>query len=328
MPASAINPLFAATKLPTTSAAAIREFNDRYIAGVGASKATGWADRMGALVPTDSSHLTFPISQLRTKYEQTLGESRFKDMAEQSFDVKTQEFDDGYRADLLDLFQKVFAYLNWQKAPARLLLAEEQHRHDCVAALLEAGETESVYDGATGFFAADHPANPTKPGVDLWSNLQTGPLDVVSIVNLEAQVTLMKTGVLDENGRKLGVNPDTILVPSEKTESLSNLLAQSRIVDPGGVAAGVDNFYKGRFDIVEVKELTDPDDWYLVDSKLIGELSPWVSMRQNVPMSLALRWFDEASDYFKDTGKIKVSSHIWYGFALAIPHAIRKIKGA
>jgi len=326
MPASSINPLFAIEKLPTTSAAAIREFNDRYIAGVGASKADGWADSMGTLIPTDSSHLTFPVSQLRTKYEQTLGESRFKDMGEQFFDVKSQEFDDGYRADLLDLFQKVFAYRNWQQAPGRLLNAEEQHRHDCIAALLESGETETCYDGATGFFATDHPDNPAK-ATTTWSNLEAGPLDVVSIANIQAQVTAMKIGVLDENGRKLGVKPDTIIVPSEKVEALTNLLAQSLILDGTGTAA-VDNVYKGRFTVQEAKELTDVDDWYLADSKLLGELTPWVSMRQNVPMSLALRWFDEQSDYFKETGKIKVSSHIWYGFALAIPHAIRKIKGA
>ena len=68
-------------------------------------------------------------------------------------------------------------------------------------------------------------------------------------------------------------------------------------------------------------------DWYLIDSKLISEMSPWVSMRQNVPPALALRRWDESSDYFKDTSKIKVEAHIWYGFSLAIPHAIRKVQG-
>ena len=46
------NPLYTIEQLPTTSAAAIREFDDRYIAALGAAKPTGWVDRLGALVPT------------------------------------------------------------------------------------------------------------------------------------------------------------------------------------------------------------------------------------------------------------------------------------
>jgi hypothetical protein len=79
------------------------------------------------------------------------------------------------------------------------------------------------------------------------------------------------------------------------------------------------------FTVVPVNELTDVNDWYLVDSKLIGEVAPWVSLRQTVPSSLALRVFDEASDFFKETGRLKISAHIWYGFSLALPHAIRKV---
>lgn len=325
MPASGINPLFEIGKLPTTSAAAIREFNDRYIAAIGASVPTGWADMLGALVPTNAPQETFPVTQLRTLYQQTTGESRFKDLGERSFDIKTEEFDDGYRARLLDLFQRVFAYRQWQAVPARFVRAEEQHRHSCIAALLEDGQNQSCYDGASGFFATDHPANPEHLPGTTWSNLNAAGADVVSLANIETEVTSMKTSVLDENGNRMGVDPTHILVPLEREEPLRNLLAQSRVVDPGGAAAGVDNFYSGRFEVVGVKELTDTNDWYLVDGNLAREASPWISMRQNVPNSLNLRFFDESSDFFKDTGHIKVTSHIWYGFSLAIPHAIRKI---
>ena len=68
--------------------------------------------------------------------------------------------------------------------------------------------------------------------------------------------------------------------------------------------------------------------WYLADSKLISSgLTPWVSLRQTVPASLSLRVFDESSDFFKTTGDILMTSHIWYGFGLALPHAIRLVRG-
>lgn len=322
----ALNPLYSIEQLPTTSQAAIREFDDRYLAAVGASQPSGWADVYGALVPTSAPMVTFPFSQLRTKYQRTTGEMRFKRLREKSFDIKAEEFDDGYEAPLFDLVTKVFAYRNWQQAPGRLVLAEEQFRHTSIAALLELGVSTPCVDGVN-FFSASHPVNMTDPTVaGTWSNYQSSTKDVVSIANIEAEVTNMKS-VKDENGVNLGVNPDTILVPTPKVEKVTNLLAKELILDPGG-AAGTTNPYKGRFKIVEVKEFTDVDDWYLVDSKLAAEAPPWASLRMNVPSSLALRVFDEASDYFKTTGNIRMSSHIWYGFGLALPHAIRLIKGA
>lgn len=364
----ALNPLYVQSELPTTSQAALREFNDRYLAVLGASRPTGWADRLGELVPTDRPMTTFPISQLRTLYQQTTGESRFKTLQEASFDVKTQEFDDGYEAPLMQLFLQVFAYRNWQRAPERLVLAEEQFRHTQIATVLANGTSTLCVDG-TDFFGTTHPINITNPNIALqassstttWSNYQstaTNPLGLNatginggahSLDALQQEVVNMQTGVPDENGVLMGADPDTILVSAARYEPLKNMLARERVLEfmtsaTGGTnapasatsmtAASTDNFYKGKFTIELVKEFPYvsgsgvTDDWYLVDSKMVKSgISPWLSMRQTVPQSLALRVFDESSDYFKTTGRIKLSSHIWYGFSQALPHAIRRIKG-
>lgn len=347
----ALNPLYSFDQLPTTSAAAIREFNDRYLAAVGASQPTGWADTIGEMVPTDRPMVTFPVSQLRTLYRRTEGDSRFKKLREKSFDVKTEEFDDGYEARLMDLFLEVFAYRNWQRAPERLVLAEEQFRHSQIATLLTAGTSKLCVDGQN-YFATAHPANMTDPTVtSTWSNYNSTATNVLgsgatgratgpfTIDNLQNEVTSMQTQVLDENGLLLGADPDTILCASDYYEPLKNMLASERVLQfmtnatsNDVAAAAVDNVYKGRFNVVPVKEFSIASgttaDWYLVDSKMVkAGISPWLSLRQTVPNSLALRIFDESTDYFKNTGNIKLSSHIWYGFALALPHAIRRIKG-
>ncbi len=324
----ALNPLYAIEQLPTTSQAAIREFDERYIAAVGASQPTGWADRLGELIPTAAPMVTFPVSQLRTKYLRTEGESRFKKLREKSFDVKAEEFDDGYEAKLLDLFTKVFAYRNWQQAPGRLVLAEEAFRHASIAALIEAGTSTTCIDGQN-FFSTAHPANMTDTSIGgTWSNYQSVASDVVSIPNIQAEVTAMMA-VKDENGDALGVMPDTLLVPIAKGEPVKNLLAKELILENGTGSAATNNPYKGRITVEVVKEFTDVNDWYLVDSKMVkAGVAPWLSLRQTVPGSLALRTFDESSDFFKNTGNIKLSSHIWYGFGLALPHAIRRCLGA
>src|SRR5580700_2403422 len=195
-----LNPLFVQYELPTTSQAAIREFNDRYLAVLGAAIPNGWADTLGEVVPTDRPMVTFPLSQLRTYYRKTAGsESRFKKLVEKSFDVLTQEFDDGYEARLQDLFLQVFAYRNWQKAPSRFVTAEEQHRHLQIAAILDgtgsrAGAVGSANDpGGTGrtcvdgtnFFGSTHPANMTDAtvaspvtGATTWSNYESSAKNV------------------------------------------------------------------------------------------------------------------------------------------------------
>jgi hypothetical protein len=268
--------------------------------------------------------VTFPVSQLRSKYQRTQGEGRAKTAGEKSFDIKSEEFDDGYEAKLVDLYQQSFSYRRWQQAPAALVAAEAIFRQRQIALKLEAGETIPFLDTGKFFFSATHLANLFDPSVAQFSNYQATPT-AITVPNLEAEATAMKN-VRDENGDKMGVKADTILVPTEKGESTKNLLKKEMIAE-GSVS--VSNPYMNGFTVIEVPEFTDVDDWYLVDSKLIATgVSPWVSLRQNMPSALALRIFDESSDRFKETGRLRIQSHIWYGFALALPHAIRKIKGA
>lgn len=325
------NPLYVVEQLPTTSAAAIREFNDRYIAGIGAGVPSTWVSQYGEVGPTNSPHVTFPISALGLKYQKTMGENRFKTLAEASFDLKVSEFDEGIEAPLLDLFTQTYAYRKWQQGPQRLLLAEQRFLVKSIATLLEAGETTDLLwenaGGSVEFFDDSHPCNFADSSLGTWSNLATGTTNVVSVTNIETQVTAMQGQVKDEQGDVLGVDPDVIIVPTAKYEPLRNLLKKEMIAGAGTESES--NPYLGKFTVVHAPELTDANDWYLVDSKLLSQgLPPWIALRYAPPTSLGLRNYDESSDFFKDTGRIKVSSHIWYGFCLAFPHAIRKVPGA
>jgi hypothetical protein len=336
-----VNPLYTVETLPADDVAALREFNDRYIAVMGATPAPSWSD-MGELFPTSAPLVTFPISQLALKYEKTEGESRFKTMLHKSFDLKAEEFDTGLTAKLKDVLQQLFAYRNWAKGPERMAIAEARFRNRQIAALLANGENTlwGTGDGIDGenFFSASHLSNIHDTDSTTWSNFQVTAKNVADLTNLKAEVTAMKD-VRDENGEKIGVNPDTILVPTEKKEDLLFLLAQNLVLaapSSDNSNGGVTNPYTSKFNVIEIPELPadvpssneGKKDWYLVDSKLAQELTPWLSMRQTQPSpELELRQWDASTDFFKDTGYIKVTSHIWYGFSLGFPHAIRKIKG-
>jgi hypothetical protein len=330
------NPLYTISTLPTTSQAAIREFDDRYLASIGAAPPPTWAD-MGALVPTPSPMLTFPIGSLALKYQQTEGEERFKTLREKSFDMKVEKFDVGVEADVLQLATNAYSYQNWLEGPRRMMIAEARRRNRAIVTLLEAGQ--STLWGASlanplgidgvNFFSATHLSDFNDPDSTTWSNYQSAGT-AFSIANLKAEITIMQ-GALDENAEKLGAEPDTILVPTALYEPARFLLAQNLILQDSTGSAGVTNPYASKFNLVHVPELTDVNDWYLVDSKLLASsgLPPWISLRYTPPNpALELKHWDESSDFFKDTNKIKVSSNIWRADALAFPHAIRKVTGA
>jgi hypothetical protein len=311
--------LYVHETLPSTSEEAIRQFNEKYLMLLSAAPPSDWAQRF--VMGVNSPRTTFPMSYMATKFNETKEQSgRFKGMDEKSFDLHVAEFDAGYEAKALDLSTNVFAYRNWSNVPGRFVTAEHRHVATKLAALLEDGQTElSPFDDVE-FFSAVHLANPSA-GSSTWSNLKTGVF-APSIANIEAQMTAMQGAVLDENGDKLLVNPTEIWLPTSLYQPTANLLNQAFL------AGGESNLIAGQIKPVHVPELTDPA-WYLVDPSLVSQgFDPMLAVNYRPADSLGLRSYDESSDFFKDTGKIKVSAHIWHGFKLVYPHAIRKIVNA
>ncbi len=328
----ALNPLYTSETLPTTSEQAIREFNDRYLAVLMATPPSGWQSLVGEIIGSNAPRLTFPISQMATKFIRTDGEPRFRTLQEKAFDLRAEEFDAGFEGKWYDISKQVYAYRQWASGPSYLVQEESNFVAEKFAYLLENGQDIDFIDSTTGvdFFDTAIPANLFDSTKGTFSNYQTAGTSVLSIANIEAEVTSMKQ-VKDDNGRFMNVTPDTILVPIALEEKLSNKLAKENLgigvtSDAGNVVEP--NPYKSRFKVVGVREFTDTNDWYLVDSKLARQFLPCVGLKEMVDSNLALRSWDTSSDFFKETGRIKVSSHIWYGFGLGFPHAIRKVTGA
>lgn len=318
--------LFTIEQLPTTSQAAVREFDDRYIAAQGTFSPSKWFDMMGLFDTTNTPYTTFPINQISLAYQATKGDSRFKTALEKSIDIKSVEFDEGIEAKLLALFTESFAWKRWQQGPGLLVTAEERFRGKQIATLIEAGETTLSYDGKY-FFDDDHPINPGDVSLGTYDNLQASVKDPISIANIETEISLFRQNCVDENGEKIDFTRVAICVPTPKYEGVKNLLKKEMIAG-AGTESESNPYAGGAIEVVHMPQLTDVNDWYLVATDLISMIPPWIALKLNVPASLAQRAFDENSDFFKATGKIRYSSHIWYGFGLAFPQAMRKIVGA
>lgn len=313
--------LFTKDTLPSTSEEAIRRFDDRYNAIIAAAQPSSWAERFVADV--DAPRTTFPLSSFTSGFRETREESgRYRGMGEKTFDVNVAEFDDGYEAKVADLITNVFAWQRWMEVPAAFILAEARHHAKQLVTLLEAGTTTACKYDDVAFFSTSHLSNPNDPGSATWSNYQSTPADPTDLTKIAAEMTAMRS-VKDVNGDKLGVEPDEIWLPTAKFQGVSDKLNQAFL------ANGESNPMAGKLRPVHVPELTDADDWYLVDSKLLSAYTPMIAARWTALDSrLGLRFLDESSDFFKRTGKIAVSKHIWAGYGLLFPHAIRRIAGA
>lgn len=312
--------LFTKDTLPTTSEEAIRRFDDRYNAIVAAAAPSSWAERFVADV--ESPRTTFPLSSFTSGFRETREESgRYRGMGEKTFDVNVVEFDDGYEAKVSDLVTNVFAWQRWMEVPSAFITAEARHHAKQLVTLLEAGASTACKYDDVNFFSASHLCNPNDPDSSTFSNYQSAGT-APTLANIQTEMTSMRA-VKDVNGNKLGIEPDEIWLPTGKFQSVAATLEQAFL------ATGESNYMAGKLRPVHVPELTDADDWMLVDTKLLNAYTPMIAARwTSLDSRLGLRFLDETSDHFKKTGKIAASKHIWAGYGLLFPHAIRLVKGA
>lgn len=320
-----------ATTLPTSSRDALEMFDERYNALRLVQAPSTWVDQLGEVHNTPALETKYPMSILSMKYAETRAqEGRFKTIGEKDVDLVVGEFDDGVEIELLKLLTNTFSAKRWLDAPQAMLDAEASFRAKLIADALVANSETCGWDGLTLFNDA-HKSNPVRDNGLTFDNLQASAKDVADLTNLEAEITA-GLEVLDTNGDPLGVTFDTIAVPRQKWQKLKNLLKQDFVPSAAGTATMRNPYNDAGLTVVRIDQLTDNNDWYLFDSKLLKMAPPWTLAKLALPApgfdELGLRRFDESSDYFKTTGKIAVSSHIYYGMKFLFPHAVRKVAGA
>lgn len=312
--------LFTFDQLPATSQDAIQQFDERWLMAVSSAPASAWGAQF--VMPASSPSMRFPLTAMAAAFRETIDFAGVtKTLREGELSLSVVEFDEGFEAKLIDILTNTFAYSQWGQGASELARAEFQLVNDRLAELLELGTSTPTQWDSVNFFSTSHLANPFDGSTTTFSNYQSSTKDPANEANLIAEITSMKD-VRGPNGKKLGLSPTAIYVPTEKHAAVDAFLSKQFL------SSGESNAMFGKLRAVELPELTDTNDWYLVDEAAMSRLAPMVAMKYSPGNGLELRSFDESSDFFKQTSKIKVSRHVWYGFSLLFPHAIRKVAGA
>lgn len=317
------NPLYTAERFGVFVSAgdAFAAIDERYAASMAQPTVDPWAANLGDVIPTDAFTVRLPIASLTGwAYQQTQGENRFKSYNGQYFDLKTEEFDEGYEEYLLKLQKDPLAARQWSLFGERLPILETELVNSQIGTVLVNGTTTNALDG-TAFFSVAH------------KNYQSTGTPF-NITNLIAEASTMSS-LTDANGKNLGIKPDTILVPNGLYYPAALAVSQALMAKLGtSTDVAIDNPLKGKFNVVAANDLPNAgtvadSDWYLIDSSLVSKgLPPWIITRMTADGALGLRRFDVDSDFFKNHSRIKVSSHVFYGTSLGFPYGIRKIKGS
>jgi phage I-like protein len=328
---------------------ALEEFRMNYNMALAAEPKV-WAEQIGDVLTGGSLKDTYPLNFSSTRYVEKTAQSAGAETPNNvDISITKREFAAAEQADMRRLQAGDFAYVLWWGRQAERMARQRVFvRNRIVTTLLEAGESgywgydASLYPtGIDGlpYFSASHKVNPFNAamklrGVATWGNLETSAT-VLTAVNLTAQKSKAFL-VAGPDGNELGYEYDGVLVPSSLTETARNLLTVQELILEAGTVNGVANSFGATrnphhlsgMTVERAPELAGTDttaDWYLISrSAIAAGLFPWVIAEDGAE---DLRTWDENSDFAKDSGFIKVASHIFINAALLFPHAIRKVSG-
>lgn len=331
-----------------SSQAALQSFRLEYNIAL-ASMIPAWAETVGQMLADGSMKTTYPVTFDATQYREKTGpNAEAVQSMSADIEVKQREFYGAKQVELRRLKQGDFAYVQrWAQNAAELARARVFLRNEIVTTILEAnatwGVTAAQASGIDGqaFFSATHKVNPfdaTKKlrGSATYSNYQAAAKPLTA-ANLTAEKnTALQIAAPD--GRELGVIFDGLLYPSALQETAYNLLrVQDIILDAAATLNSVNNVFAGTrnphkdsgLEMTRASELAGTDttaDYYLYSREAIARgLVPWVIAEDP---NEEIRLWDETSDFYKNSGHIKIESHVFVNAALLYPHAIRKIKGS
>ncbi len=320
-----------ATVLPSSSRDAQEIFDERFNAAQLLATPQTWASELGEVLTTPALETKYPMSMLALKFrEAKTMEGSFETIGEKDCDLTVAEYQAGVEIELAKLRTNAFVAKRWADSAAGFVAAEQQFILKTLADALVANAAGACGWDDLALFHDTHLCNPKDSGSSTFDNLQASTKDVVSLTNLEAEITLMANGVLDVNGHLLGVMPTHIGVPPAKFQGLKNLLKQDFVPNSAGTATMRNPYNDAGLTVVCMNQLSDNNDWYLFDMNLISKgVPPWAVAKFDGGSEFGLRHWDMSnSDACRKKSTIAVSYHVMYGYKFLFPHAVRKIAGA
>lgn len=176
------------------------------------------------------------------------------------------------------------------------------------------GNAKTGYDGAN-FFSTTHNEGVTGNQ----SNLVTG--SGTTLANVRADFVTARTAMRrykDDQGRPMNLKPDLIYAPPDLEDVFNQLINSELIASP--TTAAPTNVLKGAADVWVDSNLSDVNDWYLLDTQEV--VKPLIYQIRTAPEFTALDAPDSQNAFFRDRYFYGVRARFAFGYGLW-PTAVR-----
>jgi len=182
------------------------------------------------------------------------------------------EFAKGFRIERKLYDDDMYSIIN--KRPAGLAISAQRRRETDGAALFNnAFSSDHVGGDGVALCSTQHPSKAYidtggAEGIEHRSNMLTKALSHESLQEAKNHMR----GYVDDRGGKILVQPDTLLVPVDLEEVAWELIQSDKKID---TADNNPNIHQGKYRLIVWDYLTNPDAWFLIDSKFSKMFLNW-----------------------------------------------------
>ena len=193
-----------------------------------------------------------------------LDERKTGDFSEYQYAIKNKTWESTISVDRAALEDDLYGQIAIKARSMAQTAA--QHLDITVYGMLEGGFVNKCFDGQP--FFGSHTQGRDAGGAPITqSNSMSG---LLSALSLQAAITQMMR-YRDDQGRPMGIIPDRLVVPPELYWEAAVILNSAFYPDPVSTASQqlAMNPLKGLLSLTTSPYLTNPNDWYLLDTKRV-----------------------------------------------------------
>ncbi len=243
------------------------------------NKVEVWSDQIATDAPSNTETTTYAWMCQIPRMKKWLSERQMESLASYSYSLTNEDWELSVKVprnkiddDQYGVFKPVFG--SYGEAAAKW-------GDDMVLEVLEAAEDTLCFDGQN-FFDDSHPIDPHDASKGTYDNLLTGTaLTPENYASTRRAMRMFK----GDNNRPLGVRPTLLVVPTALEDKARRILESDELAtnsQEGSTIVGAQtNIYKGSAKLLVIDDLTDADDWYLMDTSRV--VKPFVKQVRKAP---------------------------------------------
>lgn len=240
-----------------------------------AAAPSNW-EKIAMKVPSTSGQNDYAWLSKFPKMIKWVGEKAVKSLEAFKYTIVNEDYEATVEVDRNDFEDDNIGIY----APQAQMAGEsaKQLPDEIIFALVNKAFTEKCYDGQY-FIDVDHPVKNEDGTTGSVSNKGTAALSIATLALAQASLGAADTAMMefkDDEGRPLGVIPDTLLVPPALKQIANALMTTDRLED------GKPNPFKDAYTVVVDGRLKSKTAWFLLDTK--KAVKPFIYQERKAPV--------------------------------------------